>query len=586
MIKLYTLITIILFLYSEVGANDALYIRGAEFFVNTRINTTVPTLRVNGSIYNEDGDFTNSGGLIEVSGDWVNDVVINNYISTGIERFVGNTNQAIDGTWNGTTGNRNQFYDLEIHKTSATGQYVSMNTNVNINSSGGLSFTGTHGIVRTDVMSHGSDGSAYARELYIRNPSNSKFSGYSTGNGATTRYIEGKLRRQINGTGSFYFPIGVAPASLDGMEAFEIDFSSNPNNNFLGYLQPATMAPIHRNILCDIGKDPNPNATNPFPDCVGGPDGYLDLFILEASNDLSHEWVVTPSGSTTGYDYDISFFPGTALDPHTYYAVPTSCTGVYAGQLLRVVGKNGVPGGDASIGPFGIPFGGLTGYEYCDLDFTPSSLDITLSNQTSFSSFRILGTSSSNFTVLPVELIRFEVKAINEEYLQLTWVTASEVNNAGFEIERSVDGIQFITIGYVEGQGTTNDLTEYILDDRNVLGGINYYYRLKQKDFDGTYSYSDIRMGRLSEVNTILISELYPNPTDGIAFIDIVSPEEMKMRLEILNMLGQRLGSREIIINKGYNKITLHSNEIASGTYMIMLSNAQQEIYKKLVKNH
>ena len=65
--------------------------------------------------------------------------------------------------------------------------------NVNVNALGSLSFTSNFGIIRTDASSHADDGSAYANELYLQNPTNAKFSGYSTGNGAITKYIEGKL---------------------------------------------------------------------------------------------------------------------------------------------------------------------------------------------------------------------------------------------------------------------------------------------------------------------------------------------------------------------------------------------------------
>ncbi|MEZ5054076.1 MAG: hypothetical protein R2807_04815 [Chitinophagales bacterium] len=98
---------------------------------------------------------------------------------------------------------------------------------MNVNAAGTLEFTGSNGIIRTQTTSAGSPYSGnYTNELYIQNPSASAITRHSTGSGATTKYIEGKLRRQVNGTDTYFFPIGVSKSGLDGMEAISINMNA------------------------------------------------------------------------------------------------------------------------------------------------------------------------------------------------------------------------------------------------------------------------------------------------------------------------------------------------------------------------
>jgi hypothetical protein len=583
--KIYNLTFLVLFfVFSLSYSQNELYINGADVYVNGRISTSIPTLRVNGEIKNIDGNFNNAAGLIEITGNWTNTISsTKNYTSTGIERFLGTDGHVISGKWNDTLGNTNQFFDLEIVKSSTTGEVLSLASNINVNASGSLKFTSTNGIIRTDVSSHADDGSAYVNELFLQNPTNANFSGYSTGNGATTKYIEGKLRRQINNTGVHYFPVGVAPTSLDGMESFELNFTTNPNNSIVGFIKPATTAPIYRNIVCDIGKDPSSTVSNPFTDCVGGPDGIIDLYVLESSNDLSHEWSVTPRGSTIGYSYGITMHPGVILDPDTYYTIPSACSTPYQNNRLRIVAKNGKPGGDVSSGPFTpFPFAHLTCYGYCGID--NSDLDISLNGQTSFSTFRIHGTLNPNSTALPVELVSFTAMPVDNQYIQLDWVTASETNNYGFEIQRSADGINYSSLGFVAGHGNKNTTSTYQYQDKDVVSGILYYYKLKQIDFNQAYKFSNIEKAKINGVSQFSISNLYPNPSNADAYIDIFAPSASNINIEIYNALGQNIKNKTINLIEGINKINLQSSDLSSGTYIVKLNHNFEMYTKKLVK--
>ncbi|MEP0368891.1 MAG: T9SS type A sorting domain-containing protein [Cyclobacteriaceae bacterium] len=115
---------------------------------------------------------------------------------------------------------------------------------------------------------------------------------------------------------------------------------------------------------------------------------------------------------------------------------------------------------------------------------------------------------------LPVDLVKFIIES-DEEKVQLKWITASELNNEGFEIQKSLDGENFDEIGFVDGHGTTTDVHTYTFADHDLADA---YYRLKQIDFDGKYEYSPIRYLR-HDKSLIQKFEIYPNPTSGAIHI-------------------------------------------------------------------
>src|SRR4051812_35746469 len=114
--KIYTVL--LLFIVLNSFSQNQFYNNGCIVSVNGRVSSIIPTLRVNFSITNNDGNFSNNAGLIELTGDWNNISSANNYTSTGIERFTGTNSQVISGTWNGNSANHNQFYDLKIDKSA------------------------------------------------------------------------------------------------------------------------------------------------------------------------------------------------------------------------------------------------------------------------------------------------------------------------------------------------------------------------------------------------------------------------------------------------------------------------------------
>jgi hypothetical protein len=169
---------------------------------------------------------------------------------------------------------------------------------------------------------------------------------------------------------------------------------------------------------------------------------------------------------------------------------------------------------------------------------------------------------------LPIELLSFTGKAESNGNL-LTWSTASEINNDYFELERSGDAVTFIKTGTVEGQGNSSVTTNYDFLDDAPLAGMNYY-RLKQTDFNGDYTYSGIIMINNTRNEEAFVLA-YPNPATG-SQINIMVSDNISS-VTVYNLLG------EIIFSSG----TLSSKEVkidifAKGVYVIKAMNKNNEL--------
>lgn len=142
-----------------------------------------------------------------------------------------------------------------------------------------------------------------------------------------------------------------------------------------------------------------------------------------------------------------------------------------------------------------------------------------------------------NSAALPVELLGFEARKEDAAAL-LSWQTATEVNNKGFNIQRSADGREWRTLGFVPGSGTPSQGAIYRYIDPRPLNGINYY-RLKQEDYDGGLSYSVIRSIYFEGAGRD--ARVYPNP-----FSTFLTIENGQGALTVYDMLGRVLEQRAI----------------------------------------
>ena len=187
-------------------------------------------------------------------------------------------------------------------------------------------------------------------------------------------------------------------------------------------------------------------------------------------------------------------------------------------------------------------------------------------------------------SIVPVELTSIHSQCIKQLVVTLNWITATELNNSGFEIERSshTERSRSMTdweiIGFVRGNGTTSETHSYSFVDRNISDG-KYSYRLKQIDFDGTFSYSNEVEVDLSQPQTFSLEQNYPNPFNPSTTIKYTIPnvalsgvEGSRVILKIYDVLGNEIAT---LVNEnkpaGNYEVTFDAKNLSSGIYYCKL---------------
>jgi len=182
----------------------------------------------------------------------------------------------------------------------------------------------------------------------------------------------------------------------------------------------------------------------------------------------------------------------------------------------------------------------------------------------------------------PVELAYF-VGVINGNKIELRWRTETEVNNYGFDIERTKDNSDWLTIGFVEGHGNSNSPKQYNYIDTDINQSGTYYYRLKQIDNDGTYEYSDVISVEVGVPSKFYLSQNYPNPFNPETRIDFTLPKKQLVSLRIYNTLGELVRElvNEVKEAGSYSEIFITSN-LPSGVYIYRLQTSEFAENKKM----
>jgi len=157
---------------------------------------------------------------------------------------------------------------------------------------------------------------------------------------------------------------------------------------------------------------------------------------------------------------------------------------------------------------------------------------------------------------------------------QLSWSTAFEQNNTGFEVLRSMNGRDFTSIGFVDSKaqnGNSNEVINYTFTD-NDPGGIKQYYQLRQVDMDNHSKLSPIIMIQTVKPRMVYIDGLYPNPSNELINILVICRSKDKMVLLITDLAGKRLLEKVVNVEAGSNKIPVDIHLMSKGIYMVWLS--------------
>ncbi|MDO1447310.1 T9SS type A sorting domain-containing protein [Rhodocytophaga aerolata] len=188
---------------------------------------------------------------------------------------------------------------------------------------------------------------------------------------------------------------------------------------------------------------------------------------------------------------------------------------------------------------------------------------------------RVYWTLGSTIVGLPVNLLYFQAQLQNE-IVKLNWATAQEINNDYFTVERSIDGQNFTEVVQVEGAGTSEVLKQYQATDPQPAAGVSYY-RLKQTDLDGKFSYSKVVAINSRQGETVL--QAY-QPFTGQLQVEYSMPSQETGILQVYDSQGKHVWSKSITSTAGQEKIYLTS---ARGLYLVTLQSSQGTLVKKVI---
>jgi hypothetical protein len=188
---------------------------------------------------------------------------------------------------------------------------------------------------------------------------------------------------------------------------------------------------------------------------------------------------------------------------------------------------------------------------------------------------------------MPVELVSF-IAETNKDIVNLSWKTATEIENAGFDIERSKvksqtsDNFEWENIGFVKGSGNSNSLKEYSFQDKSSKFG-KYQYRLKQINTDGTFEYSKVVEVVVNRPLN-LFAKNYPNPFNPTTKIVFELPVNSNVNLSIYNLIGQKVATLvDEQLEPGVFERNFNADNMPSGIYIYVLKTGTTSITSKML---
>lgn len=178
---------------------------------------------------------------------------------------------------------------------------------------------------------------------------------------------------------------------------------------------------------------------------------------------------------------------------------------------------------------------------------------------------------------LPVRLTSLTANAVNSKSV-ISFSTATEENNDYFEIERASDGIEFFSIGEVKGAGTTTSVQNYRFTDETPLSGTNYY-RLKQVDFDGQFTYSPVVTVQFDGPGGF---RLFPVPVKNQLQLQLDEPDAFESQWTVYNALGQLVLSG--VLPEDQSSLDLNVSDLAPGMYWLQRTSGRARNSRMFVK--
>ncbi|MCP4625165.1 MAG: T9SS type A sorting domain-containing protein [bacterium] len=260
------------------------------------------------------------------------------------------------------------------------------------------------------------------------------------------------------------------------------------------------------------------------------------------------------------------------ISGQTVYFVAAS-TGLYSTKTLDGTSTSWTQEGASTIGNVVI--------DMIDVRQSPDYLVVVGTHGNGIYSTNIVESS------VPVEMSSFNY-AMNEDAVKVEWETQSEINNYGFEVERSFDGVKYKKIGFIEGNGTSNLVHTYQFIDKDKSSGTRYY-RLKQIDYNGMFKYTEIIKVEIAVPDDYALEQNFPNPFNPSTEIKYSLPEESFVTIDVYSITGRKvkalvsknhLAGRFSAVWDGRNETGV---QVSSGTYIYRIRAGSFNAVKKMV---
>lgn len=241
---------------------------------------------------------------------------------------------------------------------------------------------------------------------------------------------------------------------------------------------------------------------------------------------------------------------------------------------------------DGVVGSYSASGGTTSNPEINRTGIILSSLGIAAGSQGRGAPINFYMASKSGSSPLPISLLKFEGKLYNK-MVDFSWTTASETNNNYFTVEKSADAFTFEKVIDIKGAGNSTTTLKYTATDDNPLTGVSYY-RLKQTDFDGKYTYSNlVPIKNVTKINSDF--NIYPNPAKTDDILKIEFPEEFYGKDVLVNVydaLGNKVYSNKALASEWEDKMTIsYLQNFKTGVYFVILNSDQASYNKRLIIN-
>lgn len=279
-------------------------------------------------------------------------------------------------------------------------------------------------------------------------------------------------------------------------------------------------------------------------------------------------FTLTPSN---GIDYDFAIWGpyGDVSCPPLEEPLRCSYSALYAPTGLEV----GTAEADITEPPSGDAWVEAITVEASDVDkYYLMLIDNFTADATAFDfEWALDGVTLNCALVLPVELVGFS-GTVGKDAHELTWETLTELNNAWFEVERSLNGTVWETVHRVSGQGNSTEPHSYAYHDHNRPHG-TAYYRLRQVDFNGQFEYSEVVA--LRHLEHFRIGKVYPNPTSGDARMVLHSDHDLEATLSLYGAGGRLVQEQQVRCVEGATLLTVSTSRLPAGFYQLVLRDEQ-----------